>query len=232
MVKRQLNKKLIFILISIVIGLLVWLLWKYEVWNFISIDYLRKFTGRIRRLGFLGVLLYLVSFALGTMLLLPSLPFALLGGITYGTVLGIVYATIGDLLGASMAFVVARYIGRERIEKRLKSSKAFHEIDEGVKQDGWRIVVLTRMVPIIPHWLQNYVYGLTGISFTTYAFVTLLCIIPGTAVWIFAINTVGRDEGDAKRTMIYLGIAAVAIVVISYLPKWIYKKKILNNKQE
>ncbi|ABR47479.1 SNARE associated Golgi protein [Alkaliphilus metalliredigens QYMF] len=225
MKKRHLNKKHILLIAVMVISIFIWVLYKYEIWNFISIDYLRKFTDKIQALGWLGLLLYLLSFAIGTMLFLPSVPFALLGGITYGTVQGITYAVAGDLLGASMAFIIARYIGRERIEKRLRKSKAFHEIDEGVKQDGWRIVVLTRMVPVIPHWLQNYAYGLTSISFTTYAFVSLLCIIPGTAVWIFAVNTVGRGQEDAKRTMIYLGIASVLIIAVSYLPKWIYKKK-------
>ncbi|AKL95972.1 hypothetical protein CACET_c25270 [Clostridium aceticum] len=228
--KRQLNKKILLLFAVVVIGLIVWMLWKYKIWEVISIEYFRRFTGRIRRLGFLGVLLYLLTFTLGTMLLLPSLPFALLGGITYGTVPGIIYASVGDLLGASIAFMVARYIGRERLERRLKKSKAFHEIDEGVKQEGWRILVLTRMIPIIPHWLQNYAYGLTAISFTTYAIVSLLCIIPGTAAWIIAVNTVGKGQGDAKKTAIYMGVAAVVLVIISYLPKWIYKKKKLRKK--
>ncbi|MCC5911064.1 MAG: TVP38/TMEM64 family protein [Clostridiaceae bacterium] len=230
MQKKQLYKIIILLLAVIAIGVLIWILGKNKVSEFISIEFLRRFTGRIRDLGFLGVLLYLLSFAIGTMLILPSLPFALLGGITYGTVRGIIYASIGDLLGASMAFIVARYIGRGRIEKRLKRNKAFHEIDEGVKQEGWRIVVLTRMVPVIPHWLQNYAYGLTAISFTTYAFVSLLCIVPGTAAWIFAVNTVGKSQADAKKTVIYLAIAGVLIVGVSYLPRWIYKKKMLGTK--
>ncbi|ARE88672.1 TVP38/TMEM64 family protein [Clostridium formicaceticum] len=223
--ERQLNRKVILLFIIGILSLITWIIWKYEIWELISIEYFRKFTGKIQCLGFLGVLLYFLCFVLGTMFFLPSLPFALFAGITYGTLLGIIYASVGDLLGASMAFIVARYIGRERLEKRLKKSKAFHEIDEGVRQDGWRIVLLTRMVPIIPHWLQNYAYGLTAISFTTYAFVSLLCIVPGTAAWIIAVNTVGKGHGDAKKTAIYLGIAAVLIVTISYLPKWMYKKK-------
>ncbi len=231
MKKNRLNNKFVCIIAGIVIVILAFLAWKYEVWKLISIGYLRRFTGRIRGLGYLGIFLYLLSFVLGTMLFLPSLPFILLGGITYGTVLGIIFASIGDLLGATMAFLVARYIMRDRIEKILNKNKTFHEINEGVKHDGWRIVVLTRMVPVIPHWLQNYAYGITEISFKIYALVSLLCIVPATVVWIIAINTVGRGEGDAKKTMIYLAITAVVIVVISYLPKLLYKNKILGNKR-
>lgn len=204
--------------------------WKYQPWRFMSIEYLRKFTDNIRQLGFLGVFLYLLAFALGSLILLPSLPFTILGGITYGTILGTVYASIGDSLGCAIAFIIARYVGREKIEKRLKNSKTFREIDEGVKQEGWRIIILTRMVPVIPHWLQNYAYGLTAIPFTTYVFVTLLSNIPGTAAWIFAVNTVGKGQGDARRTVIYIAIAAVLIVTISYLPKWFYKKKLVRRE--
>lgn len=227
MKKKEFSKKFILLILLIVVLVIViaLILWKYGAWKFLSIRYLRKFTGRIRNLGLLGLIIYLLSFAVGTMLCLPSLPFALLGGLTYGTVLGIIYACIGDLLGATLAFILARYVLKERIERRFKENKAFKEIDEGVKKDGWRIIVLTRMVPIIPHWLQNYAYGITSISFITYVFVTLLCIIPGTAAWIFVINRAGLGEGDAKRTILYFSIASVIIVAISYLPKWIYKRK-------
>lgn len=230
MKSRQIGKPLIF-LIAIGISLLGFILWKYRIWEFISIEYLKEFTGKIRSLGSLGIILYILCFTIGTVFFLPSLPFMLLGGITYGTIMGTIYASLADLLGASLAFFIARYLMRGRIEQRLRKSKTFHEINEGVQHDGWRIVVLTRMVPIIPHWLQNYAYGVTAISYKTYAFVSLLCIVPATAVWIFAVNTVGRGQEDAKKTMVYLGIASIIIVGISYLPKYIYNKKVLAKRR-
>ncbi|KAB3532855.1 TVP38/TMEM64 family protein [Alkaliphilus serpentinus] len=227
MKRRQVRKKLMILIVIIIIVIAV-ALWKYPLWNLLSIiEYLKKFTTTVRNLGYLGLLLYLVAFTLGTMLFLPSLPFALFGGITYGSTLGIIYASIGDILGASLAFVIGRYFMRERIERVLQKYKTFHEINEGVKHDGWRIIVLTRMVPLIPHWLQNYAYGLTSVGFLTYALVSLLCIAPTTAVWIIVVNTLGRGEKDANKIIFYLAIAAVVIVLLSYIPKWIYKKKML-----
>lgn len=222
---RLINKKVI-LLIATVISILIFILWRYKAWELVSIDHLKEYRGKIKELGVLGILLYLLVFIIGTIFCLPSLPFALLGGITYGTVKGTIYASIGDVLGSSTAFIIGRYLLKERIEKKLKNNKTFHEINKGVQKDGWRIVVLTRMVPLIPHWLQNYAYGITAISFKTYALVSLICAIPGTAAWIFAINTVGKNKEDAKTAMIYLSISAVIIVAVSYLPRYIYKNKL------
>lgn len=222
---KKFNKRIIVLCIITLVLLLGWILWKCKAWQFLSLEYLERFTGSIRDLRFLGLIIYLAAFTLGTIAFLPSLPFALLGGITYGTIRGIVYASLGTLLGASMAFIIARYIGRKKIEKRLENSKAFHEINDRVERNGWRVLVLTRMVPIIPHWLQNYAYGLTTISFKTYALVSLLCIIPGTTAWIFAINAIDNDQADPKRTILYITLAGILLVISSYLSKWLYKRK-------
>lgn len=220
--KRKTNRKLLLFIGTVILILIAFILWAYKMWEFADLVYLINLTDRIRNLHFLGLLLYLLIFVLGTIAFLPSLPFALLGGITYGTLQGIVYASIGNLLGASMAFIIARYIGRSKFEEKLKASKTFHEINNGIERNGWRIMVLTRMFPIIPHWLQNYAYGLTTISFKTYALVSLFCIIPGTAAWIFAVNTGAR--GDIRRMLVYITIIGLLVVLSSFLVKRIYGK--------
>ncbi len=224
------KSKGLMIVAALIAAIAIFLIWKYEAWELFSMSYLRRFTGRIRDLKAMGVILYLFVYAVSVLLFMPSLPFTLLGGITYGIGWGIVIATCGDFFGSALAFVISRYLAKEKIEARLKHHKAFQEINEGVQKEGWRIVAITRMVPIIPHWFQNYAYGVTKISFKTYAFVCFLSILPGTAVWVFTINTLGRGQEDAKRSMLYLALATIAIVGGSYIPKYIYKKKHLNNR--
>ncbi|WP_026478628.1 TVP38/TMEM64 family protein [Alkaliphilus transvaalensis] len=223
------NKKTI-ILFVILLSLAIFFIWKYEAWRYISIDYIKNFTKGLKQLGSIGVVLYIIAFVLATLMFLPSLPFVILGGITYGTLKGIIYASIGDLGGAIIAFIMARYIMRQRVEKKLKRNKRFHEINKGVRQEGWRILILTRMVPIIPHCLQNYAYGLTSISFKTYSLTSLLCIVPPIAVWVIAINKVGSRGYDPQKTIIYIGVAAVAFIIISYIPKLIFKRSDLLKK--
>ena len=230
MARRGISRRAL-ILVGVVIVIAIFILWRYEAWDLLSIDYLRGFTGRIRSLGVLGVLLYLLIYMISVVLFMPSLPFTLFGGITYGIVWGTIIATSGDFLGSSLAFIIGRYLVKDKLERKLRNNKAFHEINEGVQQEGWRIVAITRMVPLIPHWLQNYAYGITKISFRTYAMVCLLSIIPGTAIWVFTINTVGRGHGDAKRSMLYLALATIGLVGISYIPKYLYNKKRLGNRK-
>ncbi|KAB3534887.1 TVP38/TMEM64 family protein [Alkaliphilus pronyensis] len=214
-------------LVLIIALLLIFLIIKYKLWHLVEIQYLRKFSNDIKSLGIIGVLAYILIFSIATLFFMPSLPFILFGGITYGNVKGTIYSSIADLLSASLAFFIARYLMRNTIEKALKRKMNYYEIINGVKKEGWRILVVTRMVPIIPRWLQNYAYGLTTISFKIYALVSFICIVPVTAIWIITVNTVGKVQHDTRKLLIYLGIASIVFVTISYIPKLLYKKKLL-----
>ncbi len=85
-------------------------------------------------------------------------------------------------------------------------------------------MLLTRLVPIFPFNLQNYAYGITRIGFWPYLITSSLCILPGSAAFTFAGGALSEGRGDVKRTLFYLGIAGVLLVLISLIPRLLQRK--------
>lgn len=219
------NLRFLYIIVCAFLVVVGWFIYKNKLWNRFSIGIIKNVSEWITSFGWVGVIVYITIFALATIIFLPGLPFTLLGGLTYGTIQGIIFASIGDILGTVIAFLIARYGAKERVANWLKYNETYHKVNNGVREQGWRIIVVTRLVPIFPHSVQNYAYGLTAISIVTYGLVSYLCLLPGTAIWIFAINTVGRSGLDPKKMVIYVSIAGLLLVSLSYLPRYLYDKK-------
>lgn len=173
----------------------------------------------ISSLGPAGPVVFILGYAVATVAFLPGTPLTLLGGLLFGALLGTVYAA-GATIGLTLAFLLARYAARDLVASRVQRNERLRRLDEGVERQGWRILVLTRLVPVFPFNLQNYAYGLTRVGLATYVLVSGICILPGVAVYAFAGGSLGTLSagGDLTRVLIYLGAAAVIFVALSLLP--------------
>jgi uncharacterized membrane protein YdjX (TVP38/TMEM64 family) len=137
--------------------------------------------------------------------------------------MGSIWTTVGALITDSCAFLTARYAARGTVEKWVKENEKFKRIDEGVKRQGWRILMVTRLVPVFPYMLQSYAYGLTNISFRSYIFVSWMCTIPGIIAFTFMGGGVVSGDGNIKNTFSYLEIGAIIFVFLSFIPKYMRK---------
>jgi uncharacterized membrane protein YdjX (TVP38/TMEM64 family) len=188
-----------------------------------------RLDGMFQSLGAWAPAVFILIWVFACVLLLPGLPISLVGGLVFGALWGTVWTTVGANLGASAAFLIGRYAARSMVEGWIEKNKALQRIDEGVKQQGWRMLMITRLVPLFPFNVQNYVYGLTNISFRTYALVSLPTMIPATIAYNFASGSArevilsGGQPEALKRTVLYLAIAAVFFVV-SLIPGWVKKR--------
>jgi uncharacterized membrane protein YdjX (TVP38/TMEM64 family) len=174
----------------------------------------------ISGLGAAGPIVFIFGYAVATVAFLPGTPLTLLAGLLFGAFLGTAYAFTGAMIGAVLAFLVARYAARDLVSSRVQRNERLRRLDAGVERQGWRMLVITRLVPVFPFNLQNYAYGLTRVRLSTYTLVSGLCIVPGVAVYAFAGGSLGslsRDE-NLGRFFIYLGVAAVIFVALSFVP--------------
>ena len=71
-------------------------------------------------------------------------------------------------MAASVAFLIARYFARDRILKLVEGNKKFLAIDKAIGENGFRVVTLLRLSPLLPFSLGNYLYGLTSVKFIPY----------------------------------------------------------------
>lgn len=127
--------------------------------------------------GLAGPMVYVLIYIAACLLMLPGFPVTMMGALAFGPIWGTVYTSIGSTLGAAAAFLTARYAARNMVESWLGDNETFLRIDNGVEKQGWRMLVVTRMVPLFPFNLQNFAYGLTRISLGTYVLVSWVCMM-------------------------------------------------------
>ena len=187
----------------------------------IRLDNIARLKQGIESYGALAPAVFIGGYILAVVFFVPGLPITVLGGVVFGPIRGTLYVWIAATIGASLAFLVARYALRSTVESWVRASPRLARIDGLVAEHGWRIVMLTRLVPLFPFNLQNYAYGITRIGFWAYAITSSLCMIPGTAAFTIAGGALSEGRGSIKRTLTYLAAAGVLLVLISLLPRWI-----------
>jgi uncharacterized membrane protein YdjX (TVP38/TMEM64 family) len=215
--------------LSTVIGVMAaiyFLLRYYGVTEYIDLKNVYKIKDWVSGFGIIAPLIYIGFYIVATLFFLPGLPITVLSGIAFGPVWGVVYVWIGATIGVSLAFLVARYVARGLVENWVAGNAQFKKIDEKVEQEGWRILMFTRLTPIFPFNLQNYAYGLTKIKFSTYAFISSIFMLPGTIAYVQIGGALVSGEGNLDKTIIYLSIAGVLIVLVSLIPKFLRKRQV------
>lgn len=213
---------IIVIFIGIIFGL-----YKFGVFEYISIKNIQKLKEWINGFKILAPIVYIGLYIVSALFFLPGLPITLLAGIAFGPLLGALYADIGATLGATGAFLIARYAARGMVEGWAQSNEQFRKIDEGVQKQGWRMLMITRLVPVFPYNIQNFAYGLTKINLVTFIVVSFLCMLPGAAAFTFMAGAIVEGKSPIQ-ILIYLSIGAVLLVAISLIPGYLQKKKGMN----
>lgn len=206
------------ITISVLIGIYV-LLRYYGVIEYINLKNVYKIKEWVSGFGIIAPLIYVGFYILATLFFVPGLPITVLSGVAFGPVLGVLYVWIGATIGVSLAFLVARYVARESVENWVGAYPQFQRMDEKIEQQGWRILMFTRLIPYVPFNLQNYAYGLTKIKFPTYVLVSSIFMLPGTIAYVQIGGALVSGEGSLTKTLIYLSLAGFLIVLVSLIPK-------------
>ena len=138
----------------------------------------------IQDFGSASAVIFIVTYVLLTVLLIPGSVLTLGAGVVFGAIWGSLYAFIGATLGATAAFLIGRYFARDWISKKIVGNAKFEAIDATVSKEGLKIVFLTRLSPAFPFVLLNYVFGVTDVSLQDYV---LGCagMIPGTILYVY-----------------------------------------------
>ena len=185
---------------------------------------LPAFAEWIDGLGFWGPALFMLTYAVSVVALVPASILTLAAGAIFGLAWGTLYAFVAATLGALAAFVVARHFARGLVERRLAGTPRFAAIDRAVGDQGLRIVALLRLSPVFPFTLLNYVLGLTRVSFRDYALASP-GMLPGTLLYVYYGKLIGdvtalasgvSVERDAAYWIV-MGLGLVATVVVTAL---------------
>ncbi len=177
-----------------------------------------------RGLGIWGPVFVVGFYAVAAVLFLPGSVLTLGIGFLFKLVKGTIIVSIGSMLGACAAFWVGRTIARGWVAGKVARNGKFAAIDEAVAQQGFKIVLLTRLSPIFPFNLLNYAFGLTKISFWKYALASWIGMIPGTLMYVYfgaglrsladvAAGEVGAGSG-VSAGFFWFGLAVTIVVTV------------------
>jgi uncharacterized membrane protein YdjX (TVP38/TMEM64 family) len=184
--------------------------------------YIPRFAEWVASLGAWGPVVFILGYAVAAIAFVPGLLLTLAAGAIFGLVKGTIYTLIGATLGASGAFLVARYVARGAIERRISSYPKFAAIDKAVGREGFKIVALLRLSPVFPFNLLNYALGLTKVRFLPYL-AACAAMLPGTILYVYygkalgslaALASGGKTQ-KGPEFYVFLGIGLVATIVVT-----------------
>src|SRR5215470_110562 len=202
-------------------------------------DLLKAALDWIGKLGPWGPVIFVALYVVATVLFVPGSVLTLGAGAVFGVVLGSVCVSISATLGATAAFLVGRYLARDAIARKISKNEKFAAIDRAVADEGWKIVLLTRLSPVFPFTLLNYAFGLTRVKLGHYVLASWIGMIPGTVMYVYLGSLVNVSAGHRQRTTgewVLYGIGLLATVVVTVfvtrLAKQALAKKIGSNDTE
>ncbi len=141
-------------------------------------------------LGWAGGLLFALVYAAITLTPAPKNLLSIAAGLVFGFGIALALVYAGAMLGAAVAFVLGRALGRDAVERYTGSRVA--QLDDLVRRRGFLAIIGVRLIPIIPFTAVNYGAGLTAVRRRDYALGTALGIVPGTAAYV-AIGAFGFE---------------------------------------
>lgn len=173
-----------------------------------------EFREWIDSYGIWGVGLFIVLYMLAAVAIVPASLLKVAAGGMFGSVEGVILASIGSTLGATACFLIARYVARGTLVQRLKQREQYRKLDELSTQHGALIVALVRLVPVLPSNLVNYAFGLTHVPLRTFVFWSWLCTLPSTVVLVVSTDAFVQGVEEDRPPWVLVAVAGGALVLM------------------
>jgi uncharacterized membrane protein YdjX (TVP38/TMEM64 family) len=183
------NKKQLQILIVILFALAIAGFYFFNLGQYLSLEYLKSQQDALRESYNANQATWLIGYFIAYVIMAAaSLPGAaimtLAGGALFGFWTGLLAVSFASTLGATLAFLSARFLFKDAIQSRFGDKLA--AINKGIESDGSFYLLTLRLVPAFPFFIVNLVMGLTPIKTLSYYLVSQIGMLPGTAVYVNA----------------------------------------------
>ncbi len=212
--------------IAVAAVLLIAAFFYFDLGQYLSLDYLKQkhqsiveFYGENRLLTIVGFFSLYVGV---TGLSLPGAAIlTLAAGAIFGFVTGLVIVSFASTLGATLAFLISRFLFRDSVQNKF--GEHLETLNNGIKEEGAFYLFTLRLIPAVPFFIVNLLMGLTPIKTGVYAIASQLGMLPGTAVFVNAGNQLSKinSVGDILSPQLI-----AAFVLLGVFP--IVAKKLLD----
>lgn len=185
--------------------------------------YAIDFLGWMRGLGLWAPAILIVAYVAACLFFIPGLLLSIGAGFLFGVKLGLVTVSLGSTLGATLAFLVGRTLFRDSIRQMIGGNPKFAALDSAVGREGFKIVLLARLSPVLPFTVLNYALGLTPVALGDFVLASWIGMLPASLVYVYLGSTLAElteigtvpSEGDWTREALYvLGLVATIGVAV------------------
>jgi uncharacterized membrane protein YdjX (TVP38/TMEM64 family) len=202
----------------IIIALMVAVLVVAYVYLPIS-EWLSAFQDWVQGFGALGWAIFIAVYALTSFALIPGSILTLGAGVAYG-LWAFPLVIAGAVLASALSFLAARYVFHDRVQEKIAQYPRFKAVNEAIRDEGWKVVLLLRLSPALPFSLQNWFLGLMPVGFWPAQIATLFGIMPGTLlyIWVASLGGEAAAGGSADASMIrymVLGVGLLATLLVT-----------------
>ncbi len=177
------------------------------------------------------VLIYLLATILG----LPNIVLILIAGTLFDLVRGVILVSIADTLGAITCFLIGRTLARQPLKRWMRKHQNLAQLDHAIGHKGWKILLLTRLSPLVPSNVLNYGFSCTKVNFWQYCFFSWLGMLPVIILYVY-LAQFGTFVFSDKLTLSKLAIQTVGLLITIgtalYTTRWARKALTLDNSPE
>jgi uncharacterized membrane protein YdjX (TVP38/TMEM64 family) len=203
-------------------------------------DWLARFNYGVADLGIWGVLLFILVYILAAVLFFPASILTIGAGFIFGLLLGTAIVSIAATAGAALAFLIARYLARDQIERQVANNSRFKRIDRAIGERGAKLIFLLRLSPLIPFNISNYFFGLTAVSFWPYVLASWIGMLPGILLYVYLgaagkaglSGAVGQPSGRSPWEYVFFGVGLIATLVVTFWVTRIARRELSKTDNE
>ncbi len=156
-------------------------------------------------------ILFVVIYAVAVTLAIPASALTLISGPIFGFWGGLLLTIVGANLGCHLSYFVAKIIGKDAVERFVKSGSFIERAKEKAKNNGFVFMMYARLIPLFPFAVVNYLSGIIGIRYRDYSIATFLGMIPGSAVYVY----LGYSASNIQDNPMGIIISVVVLVLFT-----------------
>jgi uncharacterized membrane protein YdjX (TVP38/TMEM64 family) len=180
---------------------------------------LPEFAGWVQSLGLWGPAAFVAGYGVAAVVLAPAFLLTITAGAIWGF-MGVLYVMIGATLGAVLAFFTSRHFVRRLVEHYVARHPKLAAIDRAVETEGFRLILLLRLSPVVSYVLLNYILGISRVRFRDYL-AGSIGMLPTVVAYVYAGKVAGdvvlltggsaTPRGTLWYVAIALGLAATVV---------------------
>lgn len=185
-------------------------------------EFADAFAALTQSYGALGVVFFVIIFIAVVLFFLPITPFSLAAGAIYGW-WGIPIAYTGAVLGAMIAFWIARGAGHKHVRRLCQKRPIARAIVQVMVKGGFRLILLVRLSGLLPFAVQNYSFGFTAVNWHAYLSASMIGLVPGAVIKVW-IGKVGMDVlhggntlADRVQTFSLIIAVVLTLIMVAYI---------------